>query len=134
MCSSDLAVRIFFENQIWYITIVYTFTLGMRFIPLFNPSYSYSAASVNISSLFGIMFGILGLSNIPLVLVRRKITPVPKNWKLWRHIQDIAENLLLTINMLTFGFIPHIQATTEMMSGLSKERNKFYITEKVAIK
>lgn len=129
-----LAVRIFFENQIWYITIVYTFTLGMRFIPLFNPSYSYSAASVNISSLFGIMFGILGLSNIPLVLVRRKITPVPKNWKLWRHIQDIAENLLLTINMLTFGFIPHIQATTEMMSGLSKEKNKFYITEKVAIK
>jgi hypothetical protein len=129
-----LAVRAFFENQIWYITIVYTFSLGLKFIPLFNPAYSYSAASVNINSLFGILFSLLGLSNIPLVYIRRQITPVPRGWKWWRHIQDVAENLLLTVNMLTFNFIPHIQAPTEMMLGLTHKKKKFYITEKISMK
>lgn len=129
-----LTVWSFFENQIWYITIVYTFSLGLRFIPLFNPAYSYTAASVNISSLFGILFSILGISNIPLVYIRRQITPVPRNWKWWRHLLDIAETLLLTVNMLTFAFIPHIQVSTEMMLGLVKKKRNLYITEKVAIK
>jgi hypothetical protein len=34
-----------------------------------------------------------------------------------RHILDFAETLLITVNMLTFGFIPIIQAQTEMMLG-----------------
>ena len=80
------------------------------------------------------MFGALGVSNIPLIYIRRKITPVPENWKWWRHIQDVAENLLLTVNMLTLSFVPYIQASTEMMTGLTKKRRKFYITEKVNIK
>jgi hypothetical protein len=32
--------------------------------------------------------------------------------------------------MLTFGFIPYIQAQTELMLGLSKFKRNFYVTEK----
>jgi len=33
--------------------------------------------------------------------------------------------------MLTFNFIPHIQALTEMMLGKGKFKINFYVTEKV---
>jgi len=33
--------------------------------------------------------------------------------------------------MLTFNFIPHIQALTEMMLGKGKFKRNFYVTEKV---
>ena len=74
------------------------------------------------------------LSNIPIVIFRRKITPVPKGWKWWRHILDFLETYLITVNMLTFSFIPYVQAMTEMMLGLGKFKRNFYVTDKVRIK
>ncbi len=129
-----LAMRSFFENQIWYITIVYILTLGLRFVSIFNPAYTYSVAAVNIDRVFLLLFSVLGLTNIPMVFIRRKLTPVPKDWKWWRHILDLLEILLLSVNMLTFAFLPRIQAPTEMMLGLTKKKRNFYITEKVPIK
>ena len=69
-----------------------------------------------------------------MVIFRRQITPVPKDWKWWRHILDFAETFLVTINMLTFGFIPYVQAQTEMMLGLTSFKRNFYVTDKVRIK
>lgn len=129
-----LAVRTFFENQIWYITIIYILTLGLRFVSVFNPAYAYSAAAVNIDRVFIVLFTVLGLANIPMVFIRRKLTPIPEDWKWWRQILDLLEVLLLTVNMLTFSFIPWIQAPTEMMLGLTKKKRNFYITEKVSMK
>ena len=129
-----LTIRTFFENQIWYLTIVYVLTFGLKFLPFLNPSYAYTAAAININRVFLVLFSILALANIPIVIIRRKITPVPKGWKWWRHVLDLAEILLLSVNMLTFGLIPHVQATTEMMLGLTKKKRNFYITEKVSIK
>ncbi len=67
-----------------------------------------------------IVFTVAMLANIWTVFLRRKISPIPKNWKWWRNILDIAETYLISINMLTFNFIPHIQALTEMMLGKGK--------------
>jgi hypothetical protein len=128
-----LTIRAFFENQIWYITIVYLLTVGLRSLSIFNPSYLYTAAAVNIDRVFTVLFAALAVTNIPMVYVRRKITPIPRNWKIWRNILDILEVLLLTVNMLTFSFLPFIQAPTEMMLGLRKKKNSFYITDKVSI-
>jgi hypothetical protein len=74
------------------------------------------------------------LSNIAIVIYRRQITPVPKGWKWWRHVLDVLETYLIAFNMLTFSFIPYIQAMTEMMLGLGKFKRNFYVTEKVKIK
>ena len=59
--------------------------------------------------------------------------PVPKHYKWWQRIIEFVETALVTINMLTFGFIPFIQAQTELMFG-KQMKKKFYATDKVAIK
>jgi len=37
------------------------------------------------------------------------------------------------VNMLTFGFLPYVQAQTELLLGM-KPKKKFNVTEKVVIK
>jgi hypothetical protein len=64
---------------------------------------------------------------------RRKLIPIPKNWPWWRHILDFGEIALISVQMLSFGFIPYLQAHTEMMLGKGFRKN-FYVTDKVQIK
>jgi hypothetical protein len=98
---------------------------------LINPSYSFTAYSYNLAQLMSVVFTFITLLNIPLIIYRRKILSTPKDWKWWRHLLDFGEIIFITINMLTFGFIPYIQAKTELMLGLSSFKRNFYITEKV---
>jgi uncharacterized membrane-anchored protein YitT (DUF2179 family) len=98
---------------------------------LINPSYTFSAYSYNLAQLMSIVFTFLTLLNIPLIVYRRKILGTPKSWKWYRHILDFVEIVFITVNMLTFGFIPYIQAKTELMLGLSSFKRNFYITEKI---
>ncbi|MCD4756288.1 hypothetical protein K8R20_01585 [bacterium] len=120
-----------FENQIWYLTIIFVLTFGLKIMGWLNPAYQFSAFSYNLPKLLSYIFTFITLSNIPMVFARRKITPVPKGWKWWRHGLDFIETLLVTVNMLTFGFIPYLQAMTEMMFGKTDSNRNFYITEKV---
>jgi glycosyltransferase involved in cell wall biosynthesis len=122
-----------FETQIWYLSIAFVLTFGLALMGIINPSYSFTAYSYNLAQLMSIVFTFVTLLNIPLIIYRRKIVPTPKDWKLWRHILDFAEIIFITINMLTFGFIPYIQAKTELMLGLSSFKRNFYVTEKVKI-
>jgi len=99
-----------------------------------NPNYQYTVFSYNLPRILSYIFFFVMLSNIAIVVYRRKITPVPKHWKWWRHLLDFVETYLITVNMLTFSFIPYIQAITEMMFGRYKFKRNFYVTEKVRIK
>ena len=127
-------LRMIFEYQIWYLTVVFVLTFGLRIMGWLNPGYQYTAFSYNLPRILSYIFSLITLSNIPIVIFRRQISPVPKDWKWWRHIIDFLETFLITVNMLTFGFIPYIQAQTEMMLGLKKFKRNFYVTEKVRIK
>jgi glycosyltransferase involved in cell wall biosynthesis len=120
-----------FETQIWYLSIAFVLTFGLFLMGLINPSYSFTAYSYNLAQLMSVVFTFITLLNIPLIIYRRKILSTPKDWKWWRHLLDFAEIIFITINMLTFGFIPYIQAKTELMLGLSSFKRNFYITEKV---
>jgi glycosyltransferase involved in cell wall biosynthesis len=120
-----------FETQIWMLSIVFVLTFGLAIMGLINPSYSFTVYSYNLARLMSAVFTFITLLNIPLVVYRRKILGVPKEWKWWRHLLDFAEIIFIAVNMLTFGFIPYIQARTELMLGLSSFRRNFYITEKV---
>ena len=77
-----------------------------------------------------VVFSLIMLSNIPIIYFRRQMSPIPNGWKWYRHVLDFFETLLITVNMLTFGFIPYVQAQTEMMFGLGKFKRNFYVTEK----
>ena len=120
-----------FETQIWYLSITFVLTFGLVLMGIINPSYNFTAYSYNLAQLMSVVFTFITLLNIPLIIYRRKIIPVPKNWKWWRHILDFAEIIFITINMLTFGFIPYIQAKTELMLGLTAFKRNFYVTEKI---
>ena len=122
-----------FEYQVWYMTVVFVLTFGLLIMGWLSPSYQYTVLAYNLQRALSYIFTAITLTNIPLVMFRRQLSPVPKNWKWWRHLLDFAETFLVTVNMLTFGFIPYVQAQTEMMLGLSKFKRNFYVTDKVKI-
>jgi glycosyltransferase involved in cell wall biosynthesis len=120
-----------FETQIWYLSIAFVLTFGLALMGIINPSYNFTVYAYNLAQLMSVVFTIITLLNIPLIIYRRKLLSVPEEWKWWRHILDFAEIIFITINMLTFGFIPYIQAKTELMLGLTSFKRNFYVTEKV---
>lgn len=126
-------LKMMFE-YLWFLTVVFVLTFGLNIMGWLNPDYQYTVFSYNLPRILSYVFTLVMLSNIAIVIYRRIITPVPKNWKWWRHVLDFLETYLITINMLTFSFIPYIQAITEMMFGKSTFKRNFYITEKVRIK
>ncbi len=126
-------LRSIFEYQIWYLTVVFILTFGLTIMGWLSPSYQYTVLAYNLQRALSYIFTAITLTNIPIVIFRRMITPVPKGWKWWRHVLDFAETALVTVNMLTFGFIPYVQAQTEMMLGQTSFKRNFYVTEKVKI-
>lgn len=122
------------EYQIWYLTVIIIFTFGLRIMNLLSPTFQFSAYASNLPNLLGLIFGLMTLLNIPLIYYRRQIIKVPKDWPLWRHIWDIIETFLITVNMLTFAFIPFLQAKTEILLGKAEGMRNFYVTDKVEIK
>ncbi len=120
------------DNQLLFLTVVYSITFALPILNLINPEYRYSSASYNLPILMSYIFTGLMCLNIPIVFLRRKITPIPKNWNIFRHIYDILETGLIVVNMLTFAFIPFVQAQSELLFGRGF-RKKYYSTEKVQI-
>lgn len=118
-------------EQMWLFTVVFVLTFGFLIMSSLNPEYKYTVFSYNLPRILSAVFTVAMLTNVFTVILRRKISPIPKDWKLWRNILDIAETYLISVNMLTFNFIPHVQALTEMMFGKSQFKRNFYVTEKV---
>jgi hypothetical protein len=123
--------KMIFETQTWYLTVIFVITFGLNIMSLINPNFQFTAYAYNLPRILSYVFSVITLSNIPIVLYRRKIMPVPKDWKWWRHVLDFLETALVTVNMLTFAFVPFLQAQTEMMFGMASAKRNFYVTEKV---
>jgi hypothetical protein len=121
------------ENRLFYLTVVYMLTFALPLLNIFSDQFSYSSAAYNLPNMLsGVMTSLMVL-NLPIIYFRRQIHPAPKDWTIFRHIWDYLETILMTINMLTFAFIPFIQAHTEMMIGKGAKK-VLYVTDKVAIK
>ncbi len=120
------------DNQLLFLTVVYSITFALPILNLINPEYRYSSASYNLPILMSYIFTGLMALNIPIIYLRRKITPIPKSWNLFRHVYDVLETGLIVVNMLTFAFIPFVQAQSELLFGKGF-RKRYYSTEKVQI-
>lgn len=120
------------ENQLLFLTVIYTITFSIPILSVLSKEYQFSSASYNLTKIMSYILTSLMFLNIPVYIIRRRITPPPEGWSASRKILDFFEIALITVNMLTFGFIPHIHAQTEMM--FNRFRKKYYATEKVAIK
>lgn len=118
-------------EQMWLFTVVVVLTFGGFLISVLNPDYKHTIFPYNLPRIISYFLTFAMIVNMWTVRARRKITPIPKDWSIWRNILDILETFLLSVNMLTFNLIPHVQAITEMMLGKGKFKRNFYITEKV---
>lgn len=125
---------ILFENRLFYLTVVYMLTLALPLLNIFSDQFFYSSAAYNLPKMLSAVMTSLMFLNIPNIYFRRKIYPIPKDWSIFRHILDFFETFLITINMLTFAFLPFVQAQTEMMLGKGAKKKQLYVTDKVAIK
>ena len=121
-------------EYLWFLTVVFVLTFGLNIMQILNKDYQYTVFAYNLPKMLSYIFTIIMLSNIAIVIFKRKITPVPKDWKWYRYVLDFLETYLIVVNMITFSFIPYVQAVTEMMLGLGKYKRNFYVTEKVRMK
>lgn len=121
------------ENRLLYLTVIYMLTLALPLLNVFSPQFTYSSASYNLPRLMSYLMTGLMLLNFPIIYLKRQITQPSKQWGILRNIWDYIETFLVTINMLSFTFIPFIQANTELMMG-KKTRKVLYVTDKVAMK
>lgn len=103
-------------------TVVYLITFGVPLLNFFNAQLAGAPVTYNIPTLLGYVLLGATLLNVPLVSLRRRIMPVPRDWPWWRHLWDFLETLLIMVNMLTFGFIPYVQAQTELLLGIKPKR------------
>lgn len=122
-----------FDNQLLFLTLVYLITFGIPLLNFFSRQILENPVSYNIPSLLGYILLGATLLNIPIVILRRNIIPVPEDWPWWRHVWDFVETAGITVNMLTFGFMPYVQAQTELLLGI-KPKRKLNVTQKVVIK
>ncbi len=121
------------DSHLLFLTVVYSITFALPILNIINPEYRYSSASYNLPVIMSYVFTGLMCFNIPIIFLRRKITPIPSNWRFYRHVLDILETGLIVINMLTFAFIPFVQAQSELLFGKGF-RKRYYATEKIKIK
>ncbi len=121
-----------FDNQLLFITLVYLITFGIPLLNFFSKMFLETPVSYNIPSLLGYILLGATLLNIPIVILRRNIIPIPEGWSWQRHVWDFMETAGIMVNMLTFSFLPYVQAQTEMLLGL-KPKRKLNVTEKVSI-
>lgn len=121
------------DDRLIFRTVVFTITFGIPIMSLISPGFQFSSAAYNLPWLMSVILTVVTFFTFPILYIRRKMTGVPKNWSLLRNIQDLAEIVLISVNLLTFGFFPFLQAQTEMMFGKGF-RKRYYATEKVAIK
>jgi len=67
---------------------------------------------------------------VPGVYFRRKFSPpFPKNWGWFRRSLTFFETPLITINLLTYSFLPTLHAQTMLIFG--KRFKDLYHTQKV---
>lgn len=122
-----------FDDRMILKTVVYLLTLGIPILTIISPEFQYSSASYNLPRIMSAILTSVMFLNIPIYIIRTKISPTPHEWSIFRKLLDMLETLVVTVNMLTFAFIPYVQAQTEMMVGKGVRKNH-YATEKVSIK
>jgi hypothetical protein len=123
-----------FDDRLLFRTTVYLLTFGLPLMTLISSEYKFSSASIILPEVMSVVLTIVFLFNIPIIVIRRKLIPPPKEWSFFRNVVDILETGLLMIILLTYGFMPTTQAQTEMIFRKGASTKDHHATEKVAIK
>lgn len=118
------------ERRVVLINIVFLITFGFGIVTLVNPLVKQTNFAYSLPNVMSLILTVALVFMVPTTYYRLKLaTPMPKNWNIFKKFLVLLEAPLIIINLLTYSFIPWIDAQTRMMLG--KQMKKLYHTPKV---
>ena len=118
------------HKRIILINITFLITFGFTIATLVNPNVRQTIFAYSLPNIMSIILSFTMIFLIPGFILRAKITKaMPDEWPFWRKALVILEGPLVIVNLLTYSFIPYVDAQTRMLLG--KKIKDLYHTEKV---
>jgi len=119
-----------FKTRVFLINIVFLITFGFGTLTLINPYVKQSSYAYILPDVMSVILTFTLIFLVPSMIYRAKLTPpLPKDWPLWKRLLSLLEGILVLFNLLTFSFIPMVEAQTRMLLG--KKMKDLYHTPKV---
>ncbi|MBM4402057.1 MAG: glycosyltransferase family 2 protein [Candidatus Cloacimonetes bacterium] len=105
------------QYTIWR-TITFLLTFGFPLLLFFNPKLRTTALGYNLPRLTGYILTLALVFLLPATAIREKIVKEkPKDWPWWKKVLTYLEGPLVIVNLLTYVFVPYVDAETRMMLG-----------------
>ncbi len=118
------------ERRVILINIVFLITFGFGLVTLVNPYVKQSNFAYSLPDIMSWILTITLVFLIPATVLRMKlVTPMPKQWSVFRKFFVLMEGPLIMLNLLTYSFFPWVQAQTKMLLG--HKMKDLYHTPKV---
>jgi len=118
------------ERHFIWRTIAFLITFGFAILTLVSKTIRHSAAVYRLPQIISLILSSALILIIPVTYFRLKIArEMPKDWGLWKKFLVYLEGPLIMLNLLTYSFIPFLEAETKMMFG--KKFKKTYYTPKI---
>lgn len=119
------------RNKTILISTVFLITFGFRILTTANKYVKQTVFAYSLPYSISLMLSSIFLLIIPITYIKIKIVGgIPKELPLWRKLLFLLEGPMIVINLLTFSFIPFLDAQTRMMFG--KKMKDLYFTPKIA--
>jgi len=108
----------------FWVTIAFLITFGIPLIALVNKDFGLLGIAHVLPRVISYMLTFSLLFLVPSrIILERLYGPPPKNKGILFFYWHYFEQLLLAISMLTFNFLPYLQAQVEMMFGKMKKEH-----------
>ena len=115
-----------FQDRVILVNIVFLVTFGFGIVTMVNPLVRQSSFAYSLPRIMSYILTATLVCLAPATYYRMKLNvPYPKDWPLWRKAFVYLEGPLIIINLLTFSFVPWLEAQTRMMFG-SKMRDLYH--------
>lgn len=116
------------QYTVWR-TVTFLLSFGFPLLLLVNPRLRITALGYNLPRLTGYILTFALVFLLPATVIREKIVKgKPKEWSWWKKALTYLEGPLVIVNLLTYVFVPYIDAETRMMFG---HKFRFKTTPKI---
>lgn len=118
------------HKRIILINITFLITFGFTIATVVNPYVRQTIFAYSLPNIMSIILSFTMIFLIPGFILRSKITKaMPEHWPFWRKLLVLLEGPLVIVNLLTYSFVPYVDAQTRMLLG--KKMKDLYHTQKV---
>jgi len=119
-----------FKKYILLVNVVFLITFGFGIVSLVNPYIKQTSYAYSLPNIMSTILTIPLVFFIPMTILKLKIVkPMPEHWPVWRKFFALLEGPMVLINLLTFSFVPFLEAQTRMLLG--KRMKDLYHTPKI---